>query len=60
MSMGDTHQTSRLRIRTDPDDPDVFLVVRDASEPRAIPMIPTPMAESFWVHPSWIDITARA
>jgi hypothetical protein len=54
----DKHQTQRFHIFTDPDDPAVFLVVMDASEPRAIPVIPTAMAESYWVHPSWIGATA--
>jgi hypothetical protein len=50
----------RLHIFSDPDDPDVFLVVRDASEPGAIPVIPTAVAEAYWAHPSWIGATAMA
>jgi hypothetical protein len=54
----DTQQTRRLHIFSDPDDPDVFLVVMDACEPDAMPVIPTAMAESYWVHPSWTAVSA--
>jgi hypothetical protein len=55
---GNKHKTPRFHIFTDPADPDTFLVVRDASEPRAIPVIPTAIAESYWAHPSWTAISA--
>ncbi|HYA69262.1 MAG TPA: hypothetical protein VED63_11060 [Acidimicrobiales bacterium] len=44
--------TSRLHIHVLPALPDVFLVVRNAHEPGAVPVIPTPIAESYWAHPS--------
>ena len=44
---GNKHQMQRFHIFSDQADPDVFLVVRDASGPRAIPVIPTAMAESY-------------
>ncbi len=56
----DKHQTQLFHILSDQADPDVFLVVMDCSEPRAIPVIPTAMAESFWTHPVSIGATAMA
>jgi hypothetical protein len=45
-------QTERLRICKEAHEPDAFLVVSDDSEPDAVPVIPTPMAHSYWAHPS--------
>jgi len=53
----DAQQTRRLHISTDPADPNVFLVLIDVCQPESIPVIPTDMAESYWVHPSWIGST---
>lgn len=44
------HTAGRLRIRQEQSD--VFLVVTDDSEPEAIPVISTPIAQSYWMHPS--------
>lgn len=44
-------RTTRLSVRTYADQPDVFLVVSDSSEPDAVPVIPTSMAESYWTRP---------
>lgn len=44
------HETA-IRIVLDPFDPDVVLVVTDGSEPSSIPVIPTPLAISYWTHP---------
>jgi hypothetical protein len=54
---GNKHQMQRFHIFSDQADPDVFLVVRDASGPRAVAVIPTALAESYWVHPSWTALS---
>jgi len=41
--------TCTLHIHVLPALPDVFLVVRNAREPGAVPVIPTAIAESYWV-----------
>ena len=43
---GDKQLRSTLHICTLPEQPDVFLVVTDDSEPGAVPVIPTAVAES--------------
>lgn len=47
-----TKRTETLRILPCLDEPDVFLVVTDGSEPDSVPVIPTRMAHSYWAHPS--------
>ena len=56
---GDKQPRSTLHICTVPEQPDVFLVVTDASEPGAVPVIPTAMAESYWAHPRRADMPAH-
>jgi len=46
------NETRRLRIRTYAEQPDVFLVSSDGSEPDALPVIPTFLAETYWTSPS--------
>ena len=55
---GDKQLRSTLHICTLPEQPDVFLVVTDDSEPGAVPVIPTAMAESYWAHPPRVDTPA--
>ena len=55
---GDKQLRSTLHICTLPEQPDVFLVVTDDSEPGAVPVIPTAMAESYWAHPRRADTPA--
>jgi hypothetical protein len=55
---GDKQLRSTLHICTLPEQPDVFLVVTDDSEPGAVPVIPTAMAESYWAHPRRADMPA--
>jgi prepilin-type N-terminal cleavage/methylation domain-containing protein len=52
---GRQHQTRGLRIRTHPEQPEVFLAVTDAWEPDAVPVIPTPMALAYWAHPARVQ-----
>ena len=47
--MGERKATSTLGIHTIPELPDVVLVTRNTTEPDAIPVIPTPEAETYWV-----------
>lgn len=47
--------TGSARIAIRPDLPNAFLVVMEAAEPGAVTVIPTPMAENYWVHPSGTD-----
>lgn len=42
----------RFHVCTRPDEVDAFVVVADGSEPDALPVIPTAMAETYWAHPS--------
>jgi hypothetical protein len=53
-------QKTSLRITKYEDEPDAFLVVTDGSEPDALPVIPTGMAQSYWAHPSRIGTPAAA
>ena len=55
---GDKQLRSTLHICTLPEQPDVFLVVTDDSEPGSVPVIPTAMAESYWAHPRRSDMPA--
>jgi len=48
----DKSQVSKLRIFTDPSDPDAVLVLMDDSMPGAIPVIPTAAASKYWAHPA--------
>jgi len=48
----DKTQVSKLRIFTDPQDPDAVLVLVDDSMPGTIPVIPTVAANKYWAHPS--------
>jgi hypothetical protein len=57
---GDTHQTRRLHLITNPEHPDLAQVVTDASAPELAPVIPTPMAISYWQHPSQADPPAAS
>jgi hypothetical protein len=52
-------ETRKLRILAYAEQPDVFLVVSDASEPDALPVIPTSMAESYWAHPYGVETPSR-
>src|SRR5664279_2268833 len=56
---GDKQRRCALHIRTLPEQPDAFLVVMDDSEPGAVPVIPTAMAESYWAHPPRVDTPAH-
>jgi len=47
-------KAKRLHIRTYAEQPDVFLVVSDTSEPDALPVIPTLLAETYWASPSGV------
>src|SRR5664279_2812208 len=55
---GDKQPRSTLHICTLPEQPDVFLVVTDDSEPGAVPVIPTAMAEGYWAHLRRADMPA--
>ena len=55
---GDRQPRTTLHICTLPEQPDVFLVVTDDSEPGSVPVIPTAMAESYWAHPRRADMPA--
>jgi hypothetical protein len=48
----DKSQVSKLRIFTDPNDPDAVLVLVDGSMPGTIPVIPTVAANKYWAYPS--------
>ena len=47
--------TGSRRIVILPDLPNAFLVVTGAAGPGAVTVIPTPMAENYWKHPSATD-----
>jgi len=55
-----TNRTGVLRVLPYLDEPDVFLVVEDGSEPDSVPVIPTHMAHSYWAHPSRAGRTAAS
>jgi hypothetical protein len=55
-----SHRTDRLRVCTHVDEIDAFLVVADGSQPDAVPVIPTQMAEAYWSHPSHRDTAAAS
>ena len=42
----------RLRIYADPTDPETCVILVNDSVPGGIPVIPTPVAESYWMHPT--------
>ncbi len=46
--MGQGHPRSRLGIHAIHELPDVVVVTKRASDPDAIPVIPTPEAERYW------------
>ena len=46
----DKRQMARLRILSDPNDPDAVLVLMDDPVTGTIPVIPTAAADRYWAH----------
>jgi hypothetical protein len=47
--------TKRLHLFTNPRRPEVFMGMSDATNPEPAALIPTPLADSYWDHPSHAD-----
>jgi hypothetical protein len=53
---GDKHQTTRMHLLTNPKQRDVFMSMPDASGPEPAVVVPTPVSDSYWEHPSQADV----
>lgn len=53
-------KTRRLHLLTNPKHPDVFMGMSDDAAPELAQVIPTPLADSYWDHPSHLKTPAAS